>query len=69
MWALSKVGLHRASLVIVKSRRADLERLAAWVDEGKLHAVVDRVWPLEESAEAHRYLETRRARGKVVLSL
>lgn len=67
--ALSKVGLHRASLVIVRSRGADLDQLAAWVDEGKLHAVVDRVWPLEESAEAHRYLETRRARGKVVLSL
>jgi NADPH:quinone reductase-like Zn-dependent oxidoreductase len=67
--ALSKVGLHRASLVIVNSRRADLERLGSWVDAGQLRAVVDRVLPLEEAIEGHRYLETRRARGKVVLSL
>lgn len=66
---LSKIGLQRASLVVVKSRRADLELLGSWVDDGTLHPVVDRVLTLEESSDAHRYLETRRARGKVVLEL
>jgi NADPH:quinone reductase-like Zn-dependent oxidoreductase len=28
---------------------------------------VDRVFPLAEAAEAHRYLQTGHARGKVVL--
>lgn len=61
------VGSKRARLVVVRSRRADLELVRAWVESGKLRPVVDRVLKLDEGAEAQRYLETRRARGKVVL--
>lgn len=61
------LGFPRARLVVVESHRTDLERLAHWVDAGFLRPVIDRVLPLEEVAEAQRYLETRRARGKVVL--
>ncbi|HEU4728475.1 MAG TPA: NAD(P)-dependent alcohol dehydrogenase [Kofleriaceae bacterium] len=57
----------RARLVVVRSRRADLEWLAALVERGGLRAVIDRVLPLADIAEAQRYLATRRARGKVVL--
>jgi NADPH:quinone reductase-like Zn-dependent oxidoreductase len=57
----------RARLVVVRSRRADLEWLADLVERGQLRAVVDRVLPLADIAEAQRYLATRRARGKVVL--
>ncbi len=67
--ALGKIGLHRTRLVVVKSRRADLDRLAEMVAAGQLKAVVDRVLPIEEAIEAHRYIETRRAQGKVVLQL
>lgn len=65
---LARMGLHRASLVVVRSRRRDLEQLAKWVRRGSLRPVVDRVYSLEQAAEAHAYLETRRARGKVVLT-
>lgn len=65
----ARVGLHRASLVIVRSNRADLEQLTGWVDTGELRPVVDRVFRLEDSAEAHRYMETRRSRGKVVFEV
>lgn len=34
---------------------------------GKLKPVVDKVYPLEQAAEAHRYLEDRKVFGKVVL--
>jgi NADPH:quinone reductase-like Zn-dependent oxidoreductase len=44
--------------------RPDLIELAA---SGKLEVTVDRVLPLAEAAEAHRYLQTGHARGKVVL--
>lgn len=56
-------------LVVVRSNRADLDRLAAWVEQGKLRPVVDRVLPLDQGAAAHAYIETKRARGKVVLEL
>lgn len=44
--------------------RPELTDLAS---EGKLEVSVDRVFPLAEAAEAHRYLQTGHARGKVVL--
>ena len=34
---------------------------------GELEVRIDRTWPLEEAAEAHRYLEARRTRGKLLL--
>lgn len=67
--ALARVGLHRGRFVVVRSRRADLDQLAAWVTAGRLRPVVDRVLPWTEAAAAHAYLETRRARGKVVLEI
>ena len=55
--------------VAVKSNRPDLEQLTRWIDAGELRPVVDRICPLEDSIEAHAHLETRRARGKVVLTI
>ncbi len=56
-------------MVAVKSNRPDLEQLTRWIDAGELRPVVDRICPLEDSADAHAYLETRRARGKIVLTV
>lgn len=44
--------------------RPDLLALAR---DGMLEVIVDRAFPLDEAAEAHRYLQTGHARGKVVL--
>ncbi|MCA9667982.1 MAG: NAD(P)-dependent alcohol dehydrogenase [Myxococcales bacterium] len=66
---LGRLGLSRARLVVVRSRRRDLENIATLVEVGVLEPVIDRVLPLEKSAEAHAHLETRRARGKVVLTV
>ena len=65
--ALGRLGLSRARLVVVQSRRSDLERLTGWIEAGRLEPVVDRALGLEEIQEAQRYIETKRARGKVVL--
>ncbi len=45
------------------------ELLALWplVERGVLRPVVDRVFPLEEAAQAHAYMESRQHFGKVVL--
>lgn len=47
---------------------ADLAHLAGLVDAGKLEVVIDRVFPFAEAKEAMAYLETGRAKGKVVLA-
>ncbi len=45
----------------------DLATLASLMQEGKVMPVIDRTYPFAETAEAMRYLEAGRARGKVVV--
>ncbi|MDW8066934.1 MAG: zinc-binding dehydrogenase [Aquificaceae bacterium] len=47
--------------------RADLFKITELFERGLLKPVVDRVFPLEGAAEAHKYLEESRHFGKVVL--
>lgn len=45
----------------------DLRDAFRLVRQGRIRPVIDRSFPMEELPEAHRYLETRRAFGKVTL--
>lgn len=47
----------------------DLAFLASLAEQGRLRPAIDRRFPLAEAAEAIRYLETGRARGKVVIDV
>lgn len=71
-WRIVAARLSRGVALQLVTRRANgesLDALMKLVDAGALKPVIDRVFPLGEAAEAHRYLETGRARGKVVLSV
>ena len=71
-WRIVAARLSRGvslQLVTRKANGESLEALMKLVDGGVLRPLIDRVFPLGEAAEAHRYLETGRARGKVVLSV
>ena len=41
--------------------------LFKWMASGKLKVRIDKTFPLTESAEAHRYLEGRQSKGKILL--
>jgi len=47
----------------------DYELLAGWLADGDVRSHVDRVFPLEETANAARYLETGHVAGKVIVSV
>lgn len=51
------------------SNMAEFEEITDLIFAGKLPVVVDRVFPLEKAAEAHRYLEGGNHFGKVVLQI
>lgn len=69
-WILrTALARRRCRLVVVRSRADDLAHLAALGEAGRLRAVIDSTWPLDAVAEAHARVETRRARGKVVVRI
>ena len=53
--------------VLVRPSGADLATVGAWISAGRVRPVVDRTYPLSDAASAHRYSESRRVRGKLVL--
>ena len=57
--------IHQAS----KTTQERLTKVAELVDKGVLKINVDKVFPLEQAAEALEYLKTGHPRGKVVLKV
>ena len=47
--------------------RPMIESLIARCGSGELSVIIDRVFPLSEAADAHAYIESRRAFGRVIL--
>jgi NADPH:quinone reductase-like Zn-dependent oxidoreductase len=54
---------------LAHNSREDLMILKELIEAGKVRPVIDRTYPLSETAEAIRYLETGHARAKVVISV
>lgn len=54
--------------MLARLRGEDLEYLAGLLAEGSLTSQIDTRYSLADTAEALRYLETQRARGKVIIT-
>jgi NADPH:quinone reductase len=63
----SLIGLGLGLEMTTPRVRSTIERLIAEVARGELHVVLDREFPLAEAAQAHAYIESRRAVGRVLL--
>jgi NADPH:quinone reductase-like Zn-dependent oxidoreductase len=60
---------HLSILGSTMATREDFAGLLELMEERQLRPVVDRVFPLADAAEAHRYLEDGKQLGKVVFSI
>jgi NADPH:quinone reductase-like Zn-dependent oxidoreductase len=53
----------------MKASGEQLRQIAALIDAGAVRPVVDRVFPFQATNEALAYVETGRAKGKVVIKV
>lgn len=59
----------KAKMINVKSNPQDLLQITKWIENGKLKPIIDKVYPLEDVQEAHRYSETGRVIGKLTIAI
>ena len=63
----SLTGVFLGAEIATERARAMIQRLVDDVGARRLQVVVDRTYPLSDAAEAHAYIESRQAVGRVVL--
>lgn len=66
---LSRLVSQKLIFMVAKRNPLDLAAICGLIEAGKLTPFVDRTYPLPETADAMRHLETGHARGKIIVTL
>ena len=66
---LSKLVSQKLGTFIASETAVDLAALRELIEAGKVTPVIDRTYPLKETAGAIRYIQDGHARGKVVITM
>jgi NADPH:quinone reductase-like Zn-dependent oxidoreductase len=69
MLIVSRFVSQEIGVFLASANRDDLQMLADLMATGKVTPVIDRCYPFTEAAAAMRYLESGRARGKVIVTV
>lgn len=59
----------RASFAFARETRDELSALKLMIEEGRIRSIVDRVYSMQQAAEAHQRVETEARVGAVVIAI
>jgi len=63
------IGGKKMQTLAAKQDTKDLELIIRLVQEGKMTPIIDRRYPLQQTAEAMQYISQGHARGKVIINV
>ncbi len=68
LW-ISKTSSKKVLTGVISHTAADIIFLKELIEIGKLKAIIDRTYPLEQIAEAHAYVEKGHKKGNVIINI
>jgi NADPH:quinone reductase-like Zn-dependent oxidoreductase len=63
------LGSRSAKLLLYHQNRADQDHMRELVDNGTIKPVIDRIFPLERTADAFRHFQSQTFTGKIVIRI